>query len=98
MLLNRDQWYTNDLRSLKTQKINRYDKAKFLNSESEWNEYKLIRIKWRKNINSTTNSYTKNKIEGSSDQKTMGKNVKKYILRKDNNQITDIRFDNEANK
>lgn len=82
MIQNREQWYTNELKSLEAKKIRQYQITKVLNSKSEWAKYKIIRNKYKNKINNAKNNYTKNKIESSSDQKTMWKNIRKYILRK----------------
>lgn len=86
-------WFTNDLRILKSEKIEIYKRAKWTNNNEEWIKYREIRNKYKNRINLSKNKYICDKIENSYNQKMMWKNIKNLVIKKPINDINEVIFE-----
>ena len=87
-------WFSQELKNLKIQKVQQYNKACFMNSTVEWNIYKSIRNGYKNKLINAKNEFIKFKISSSSNQKSMWRNIKSYVLKKEKYEMKDINFDN----
>lgn len=92
------EWYSDDLSILKNNKIKQYKISVLSNSLNDWQKYKVIRNNYKNKLNSVKNAFISNKIDYASDQKAMWKSIKKFVLKKHNSEIKEIKFGNEVLK
>jgi hypothetical protein len=74
---------------LKERKITQYEKAQTTNLDDDWLEYRTNRNQYKAKLSRSKNEYINNKISESVDQKTMWKNIKKFVLKKDSYNINE---------
>ena len=66
-----NNWFNEELRTVKREKINKYLLAKVENTNQAWGEYKLIRNQYKVQNENNRNNYINNKINNATNQKQM---------------------------
>lgn len=94
----RNEWFCENLRRLKADKIRLYEIAKLSSSETEWNGYKTARNRYKSAIQEAKNKYITGKIDNSHDQKTMWRTLKQLVLKEDVKSISEIVYNNSKYK
>lgn len=86
-------WFNEEVRRLKREKIDKYNIAKIENSSEAWAIYKAMRNLYKVKIENAKNNYINNKINSATDQKEMWKQIKNLIFRKNRSAIETVIFD-----
>lgn len=89
-----NNWFSNELHSLKQNKVAQYKIATYTNNEIEWNKYKSIRNEYKNNLHYAKKNHISNKIQNCRDQKHMWKNIKKLVLNETRGKIKNVNFAN----
>ena len=66
-----NNWFNEELRTMKREKIIQYLQAKFETTNQAWEEYKLMRNQYKVQIENNKNNYIKSKIKTATNQKQM---------------------------
>lgn len=86
------KWFNRQLRHLKYEKIRKYNKAKVVNTELAWSNYKIARNIYKAQLNREKTKYINNKISFTNNQKEMWKNIKNLVLKKSYCDIQSVIF------
>lgn len=87
-----NSWFNNDLRIMKRDKIDKYNKAKIDNTAESWYSYVTIRNLYKVKIQNEKNKYINNQINNSTDQKKMWRNIKSLVLKETKDVINSVIF------
>ena len=89
---NTNYWYSEALKIMKQNKISKYQEFRFSNSEWCWNNYCVIRNRYKIELAKAKNENIKRKISTARDQKSMWRTVKSCVLNVQKDQIKNINF------
>lgn len=87
-----NKWFNNELRTLKREKILKYQRAILENTNEAWNSYKIIRNKYKVKIEKEKSNYINNKINNANNQKEMWNKIKELVLRKPKTVIKTVKY------
>ena len=88
-----NNWFNEELQTMKREKIIKYLQAKVENTNQAWGEYKLIRNQFKVQIENNKNNYIKNRINNATNQKQMWTHIKNIVLNKSQNSTKPVIFD-----
>lgn len=91
---NNNKWFTKELRILQRDKCHKYQIALIENSYEAWNNYKTCRNRYKVEVENQKDNYVNNKVSNAKDQKEMWKQIKDLVLKKCQNVIQTVIFDN----
>lgn len=77
---NSVEWFNDNLRNLKREKIACYHRALLTEEISDWEFYKRTRNRYKKELVKSKGLFVQNKILMQLDQKAMWRTLKKYVL------------------
>lgn len=92
--VNNNQWFTDNLKIAKYEKVSQYKRAVFSNNEREWNKYRTLRNYYKNELTKEKNKYISEKIDFASDQRCMWRTIKTLVMRERNKEIGDVVFNN----
>lgn len=89
---NVNKWFNEELRQMKTEKIWKYQKAKFENTNEAWDNYRITRNTYKVKLVNENSKYVNNKINNAPNQKQMWIEIKNLVLKKSNEAIKSVIF------
>lgn len=90
------RWFNEELKRIKNEKINAYNKAKITNNIDDWEEYKIIRNQYVDDLRKAENDfYSKTISDNRGDQKKMWKTLKEIMGKSKKSDINAIESGND---
>lgn len=90
---NTNRWFNNELRTLKSEKVNKYLIAKLVNTRECWDQYKNARNRYKVKMNNAKSNYINKSITEANGQKQMWRELKNLVLKQNKNKIESVNFD-----
>lgn len=90
----KNKWFNRQLQTLKTEKIIKYNIAKYENTYAAWYNYRIARNKYKVKLENEKNAYINKKITNTKDQRQMWNNIKNLVLKKPKSVIQNVIFNN----
>lgn len=91
---NTKKWFNRALNICKKTKIIKYQTALSVNTEEAWNDYRIYRNIYKVNVENAKNKFTSDKINKSTNQKEMWREIKDLVLKKPRDEINNVIFNN----
>ncbi|XP_075158150.1 uncharacterized protein LOC142231427 [Haematobia irritans] len=84
-------WFNSNLKRMQVHKQQLHQRAVWINDNTSWENYRHFRNQYKSQLRSAKETFISNKIDNCTDQRSMWKTIKEFVLKKDDTHIKKIK-------